>query len=87
VSGYPTAQAALDAAGVQLELGLRDEELGETVELADLDFDRLDAAELRLLDAIAALSKSRPCRCERPLVIDDGTDDPVCSKCGRAHGG
>jgi hypothetical protein len=57
-------------------------------EYGDLDLaeaDRLDAAEQALLEAIvAAAAKPKPCRCERPLVLDDGTDDPVCSKCGRA---
>jgi hypothetical protein len=75
-----------DLVGDQLALELHpDAPPGETeTDLGDLNFDRLDAAEERLAAAIAALGRARPCRCERPLVLVDGTDDPVCSKCGRA---
>jgi hypothetical protein len=84
VTGYKTAQQALDAAGVQLALGLRDEEIGESVDLADLDFDQLDRAEARLLEAIAQLGRARSCRCEGgPLLLDVDGDDERCAKCGR----
>jgi hypothetical protein len=63
---------------------------GEVVEgLEDLDLARADrrrdAAEERLLAAIAAAAKSRPCRCHPgPMVLDEGDLDEVrCSRCGR----
>jgi hypothetical protein len=57
--------------------------------LGDLDMARADrrrdAAEERLLAAVAAAGKSRPCRClPGPLVLDaDDLDEVRCSRCGR----
>jgi hypothetical protein len=83
--GYPTAQAALDAAGVQLALGLRDEEVGETVELGDIDVDHAD----RLRDAalerlLSATPRPRQCHCDGgPLLITFRDDAVCCCRCGR----
>jgi len=84
--GYKTAQAALDVAGVQLALGLRDEELGDSVELADVDVDRANRLrEAALERLLAAVSRPVPCGCERgPLLVDWGDDEPRCARCGRA---
>jgi hypothetical protein len=63
---------------------------GETqTDLGDLDMARADrrrdAAEERLLAAIAAAAKPRPCRCHPgPMVLDeDDLDEARCSRCGR----
>jgi hypothetical protein len=83
--GHRTAQAALDAAGVQLALGLREEERGESVELADVDVDRADRlAEAALERLLAATSRPTPCRCERPLIDRrDRGGERHCVRCGR----
>jgi hypothetical protein len=80
--GHRSAQTALDAAGVQLALGLHEEELGESVELADIDPAKADAAMERLWAAVmAATTRPKPCSCiPAPLVLDE---DGTCSKCGR----
>jgi hypothetical protein len=85
VSGHRTAQAALDAAGVQLALGLREEERGESVELADVDVDRADRLAAAALERLlAATSRPTPCRCERPLLDRDEWDGALhCVRCGR----
>jgi hypothetical protein len=80
-----------DLVGDQLALELHpDAPAGETqTDLGDLDMERADrrrdAAEERLLAAIAAAAKSRPCRClPGPLVLDgDDLDEVRCSRCGR----
>jgi hypothetical protein len=89
VSGYATPRAALEAAGdvgTQLAIELFGDEAGGTVDLPDLDLERaerLDAAEQALLEAIiAAATKPRPCRCGRPLLLDDD-EETHCVRCGR----
>jgi hypothetical protein len=84
--GYRTAREAAAAAGfAQLALGLRDEELGETVEFADVDVDAGDRKLERLLEAVrAATAKPKPCRCDHPLLDRDEWDGAMhCIRCGR----
>lgn len=75
----------------QLSRGLRDEELGESVEHDDLDMERADRLRDELWEAVmGAVSKPRPCRCERPLLDRRDWDGAMhCVRCGRevAHGG
>ena len=59
---------------------------GESTELGDLNLERADAAEARLLAAIAAMAQGRRCRCDRPLTEPDELLGDQCLKCGRTVG-
>jgi hypothetical protein len=69
----------------QLAFGLHPDELGESVELNDIDPAKADAAHRRLVEALlAATTRPRPCRClPGPLVLDELT----CARCGREVAG
>jgi hypothetical protein len=71
----------------QLALGIHEGELGEIVEHADLNLERADAAEARLLAAIAALGHARPCHCERGPLVDSRDGGERCIRCGREVAG
>jgi hypothetical protein len=86
---YPGKQARERRSAAPDQLALEtspDAPPGETeTELGDLNFDRLAAAEERLLAAVAAAAKSPPCRCDHPLLDRDEWDDEThCVRCGRA---
>jgi len=65
----------------QLAFGLEGAELGQTVDLPDIDPAKADAEHRALVEAILAASRRpEPCQCDRPLVLNE----PRCAKCGRA---
>jgi hypothetical protein len=88
---YPAKEARerRRAAADQLALELHPDAPETETALGDLDMARADrrrdAAERRLLAAIAAAAKARPCRCHPgPMVLDeDDLDEVRCSRCGR----
>jgi hypothetical protein len=51
----------------------------------DLDAERPEELLASEREEQAAKSVgSRPCRCDRPLVVEDGPDEARCVWCGRA---
>jgi hypothetical protein len=53
----------------------------------DLDLERGDRELERLLEAVmAAAARPRPCRCPRPLLLDDD-EERHCCRCGREVAG
>jgi hypothetical protein len=68
---------------IQLALELHPDAVGEVTELGDIDPAKADAAMDRLLEAVrAASARPRPCRCERPLLLDED-EATHCCRCGR----